>query len=116
VTRDFPRDQTRQSGEPDRIDSAATPVGGDAIIGAIRFGDPPPVPTERYVEGTCIRYFDGDSVEWSVVEVEAKGVPGARGPRCLLFARPDCIRRVWEYPATWRLLDAASLAKLSWHR
>ena len=48
-----------------------------------------------------------EPVEWEVVEVDAAAVPGAQGPRCLLFSRPDCIRRVWDYPVNWRTLDAA---------
>jgi hypothetical protein len=59
----------------------------------------------------------GDAfIHWSVVEVDAGAVPGARGARCLLFTREDCIRRVWDYPADWRTLDAAALASLSWHQ
>ena len=54
--------------------------------------------------------------EWSVREVETAGVPGARGPRCLLFTRESCIRRVWDFPADWRTLDTAELAALSWRR
>jgi hypothetical protein len=53
---------------------------------------------------------------WSVVEVDAREVPGTHGARCLVFARRDCIRRVWDYPADWRALDDAGLAALSWHR
>jgi hypothetical protein len=51
---------------------------------------------------------------WTVVEADARGVPGARGPTCLVFTRDDCIRRVWDYPANWRTLDAAALAAVSW--
>ena len=57
-----------------------------------------------------------ESVEWEVVEVDAAAVPGALGPRCLLFSRRDCIRRVWDYPVDWRTLDAVGLAALSWGR
>lgn len=55
-------------------------------------------------------------VPWSVVEVDAAAVPGARASRCLLFSRPECIRRVWDYPADWRTLDDDALTALSWHR
>ena len=55
-------------------------------------------------------------LEWAVVEVEAHGVPGAQGERCLVFSRQACIRRVWNYPRDWRTLDAAGLAALSWQR
>jgi hypothetical protein len=63
-----------------------------------------------------VESVDGAYLRWSVVEVDAGGVPGAHGVRCLLFRRDDCIRRVWDYPADWRTLDAAALAALSWHR
>ena len=55
-------------------------------------------------------------VQWSVIEVDASAVPGARATRCLLFSRHECIRRVWNYPADWRALDAEALTALSWHR
>ena len=55
-------------------------------------------------------------LHWSVVEVDAATVPGARGSYCLLFTREECVRRVWDYPADWQSLDDAELAVLSWHR
>jgi hypothetical protein len=61
-------------------------------------------------------WFDAEWYDWTVTEVEAAGVPGSRGARCLLFTRLDCIRRIWNYPADWRRLDAAGLAALSWQR
>lgn len=54
--------------------------------------------------------------EWTVVEVDARNVPGTRGEHCLVFSRRDCIRRVWTYPLDWRTLDDAALAVLSWAR
>ena len=87
-------------------------------VGSNQPADPPAVRPEEYVEGTHLRYFDASNVEWSVVEVEVdrKKVPSARGARCLLFSRKDCIRRVWNYPADWRLLDPAALAAVSLNR
>lgn len=78
----------------------------------------PPVAPEHYVGGTILTYLDVENVEWSVVEVavDRTRVPGARGVRCLLFSRKDCIRRVWDYPGDWRLLGAAMLESLSWNR
>ena len=70
--------------------------------------DPTPITFGRHVDGVLPR--------WSVVEVDASAVPGALGVRCLIFTRPDCIRRVWNYPADWRSLDDAGLDSLSWHR
>ena len=63
-----------------------------------------------------IQHVDGAYLRWSVVEVDAGGVPGARGARCLTFTRDGCVRRVWDYPANWRTLDDTALAALSWHR
>lgn len=63
-----------------------------------------------------VQRIDDAWVQWSVVEVDATAVPGARGARCLLFSRQDCIRRVWNYPDHWRTLDAEELTALSWHR
>jgi hypothetical protein len=72
----------------------------------------PPDPTPR-----AFTQHVGDAyLHWSVTEVDAHTVPGALGARCLLFARPDCIRRVWHYPADWRTLDDAALTALSWQR
>jgi hypothetical protein len=62
------------------------------------------------------QHVDGAWLSWSVVEVDARAVPGALGARCLIFTRPDCIRRVWNYPANWRTLDNAGLGALSWRR
>jgi hypothetical protein len=74
--------------------------------------DGPPDPTAV----TFVQHVDGVWLRWSVVEVDARAVPGAHRARCLVFTRPDCIRRVWDYPADWRGLDEAGLAALSWHR
>jgi hypothetical protein len=51
---------------------------------------------------------------WTVVELDGTSVPGSRGPRCLVFTRPDFMRRVWDYPPDWRTLGAAELAAVSW--
>ena len=88
-------------------DAAADGSGDprDALVGGV---DPAPV--------TFVEKVDGGWLHWSVAEVDARGVPGAHGARCLVFSRQDCIRRVWTYPAHWRTLDAAELAALSWRR
>ena len=84
------------------------PVPWRPALDPARAPDRTPVTFEQHV--------DGDWLHWSVVEVDARAVPGARGARCLVFTRRDCIRRVWEYPSDWRALDGAGLAALSWHR
>lgn len=61
-----------------------------------------------------IDFVDALSVVWRVVERDARADPGHRADRCLLFASRDAVRRVWNYPATWRELDDAELEALSW--
>jgi hypothetical protein len=80
--------------------------------------DTPSVAPETFIVGTRVTYRDVNHVEWSVVEmaVDRAAVPGARRAHCLIFSRKDCIRRVWDYPADWRLLDASALESLSWNR
>jgi hypothetical protein len=89
---------------PSSIDST-TPSGA-----APRIQPPDPTPV------TFVQFVDEQYLYWSVVEVDARGVPGGRGVRCLVFTRDDCIRRVWDYPPDWRTWDAAALAALSWRR
>lgn len=75
--------------------------------------------SDRKPEPAAVKFaqlLDGEWLHWSVVEVDARAVPGARGARCLIFTRHDCIRRVWDYPADWRTLDETGLAALTWHR
>ena len=78
-----------------------------------------PAPEDPGGEPATVRFVQitGDGWhEWTVVEVDARIVPGTRGERCLVFSRRDCIRRVWTYPSDWRTLDAPALAVLSWAR
>jgi hypothetical protein len=66
------------------------------------------------------RTFAVAGVTWTVTERDGVGVPGnadgARGRRCLVFASPEVIRRVWDYPPDWRTLPDAALLALSWRR
>ena len=92
-----------------RLSPRAVPAASDERV---------PIPA-RTMGAAAVSFVQrvGDTYhEWSVVEVDARAVPGARGPRCLIFTRDSCIRRVWEYPAHWRTLDADELTALSWHR
>ena len=66
--------------------------------------------------GGCVNFLDNEHVPWTVTERDAHDVPGTRGIRCLIFASPDAVRRVWEYPAGWRDLLTPSLIALSWSR
>ena len=63
------------------------------------------------------RFRDPDSgVYWKVSEVDGRTIPGARGPRCLVFQSEIAIRRVWSYPGDWRTLGDADLAAVSWQK
>lgn len=50
---------------------------------------------------------------WTVRELDAHGMPGARGARCLVFETAGCVRRVWNYPAAWATLPASALVRLA---
>ena len=97
----------------------ATPPSGARVSSLQSLpADPPPVKDQQYVGGAPLSYRDAEGVQWTVVEVsvDRRAVPGARGAHCLFFSRKDCIRRVWEYPADWRVLDSIALTALSWNR
>jgi hypothetical protein len=87
------------------------PLGGADAASVGATGPPVECVPVTFVE--CI----GDvCLHWSVVEVDARDVPGVHAPNCLIFSRQDCVRRVWEYPANWLDLDDTELVALSWHR
>ena len=50
---------------------------------------------------------------WRVSEVDARSLPGARGPSCLLFDSPTMVRRVWNFPRDWGQLPDDDLVGLS---
>lgn len=60
----------------------------------------------------AVRFTDANGVAWRVVECASAHVPGARGPRCLLFFSEGLARRVWVYPPHWRTLPPLALAAL----
>jgi hypothetical protein len=66
--------------------------------------------------GEAITIYDDHGTQWVVTERGAAHVPGARGPRCLVFMSEEAVRRVWAYPATWRYLSADALLALSERR
>jgi len=66
--------------------------------------------------GAGMTFLDETGMLWTVTERNAEDVPGSRGPRCLIFASPEAVRRVWTYPAGWRDLLTPSLIALSWSR
>jgi hypothetical protein len=51
--------------------------------------------------------------KWTVRELDARALPGARGARCLVFENEVLVRRVWDYPAAWLTWPAAALLQLA---
>lgn len=47
--------------------------------------------------------------EWRLHEADARAVPAARGPTCLICESVEVIRRLWLYPSDWRSLDDDTL-------
>ena len=46
-----------------------------------------------------------------VAEADARDVPGAQGPHCLILETEALMRRIWHYPADWdRLEDSRMIA------
>jgi hypothetical protein len=50
---------------------------------------------------------------WTVRELDTRGLPGARGDRCLVFENHEVVRRVWTFPAAWATLADAALLRLA---
>jgi hypothetical protein len=60
----------------------------------------------------AVHFVDVAGVAWRVVDRAAAHVPGSRGPRCLIFLSVGLVRRVWIFPARWRLLTPHELEAL----
>jgi hypothetical protein len=62
---------------------------------------------------------DSSGTVWHVAELDARSVPGALAPRCLVFDSQAICRRYWTYPADWfdlsdvRLLDLMNQSRQS---
>jgi hypothetical protein len=56
--------------------------------------------------------LDARRIEWRVREIDAEDVPGARGPRSLVFENHAAVRRLWRYPPDWHLLPDEALLVL----
>ena len=65
---------------------------------------PEPTPGERILQR-------GDEM-WTVREVSAHRVPGARGARCLICEYASVVRRLWDYPDNWHALTDTDLLAL----
>lgn len=46
---------------------------------------------------------------WTVREMDATHVPGARARQSLIFDSTGCCFRVWNYPPDWRELTTSEL-------
>jgi hypothetical protein len=68
------------------------------------------------VIGAAVEFEDDDGTHWRVTEHDGRAVPGSRGSRYLMFAGPEAIRRVWDFPPGWRDFLPPSLVELSWRR
>jgi hypothetical protein len=49
---------------------------------------------------------------WHVAELDARNVPGAQAPRCLVFDSQAICRRYWKYPPDWFELSDVLLLDL----
>ena len=57
-------------------------------------------------------FNDGRGKRWLVYE-RTIGIAGYPDTPCLIFESVCAVRRVRDYPADWRRLDALALARLS---
>jgi len=65
-------------------------------------------------ETTAERVFvDADGTKWRVFEQAFSDYDRRRGVS-LIFASDAAVRRVRDFPATWRTLSDTELARLSW--
>ena len=47
-----------------------------------------------------------------IAEADARDVPGAQGPHCLILETEALMRRIWHYPADWDRLEDSRLIAL----
>lgn len=71
-----------------------------------------PLVAPMWTDPAAVHFMDRKGVTWRVVERSTDDVPGARGPRCLIFLCEAVVRRVWSYPADWYALSASALEAL----
>jgi hypothetical protein len=58
------------------------------------------------------RWIVRDSERWTVAEMDARHVPGARGNCCLICESDLSVRRLWSYPADWHRMEDGKLLAL----
>ncbi len=54
----------------------------------------------------------GNGTRWKVYEMDARHVPNAPQPRCLIAECGEVRRRIWVYPPEWSALSDSYLASL----
>jgi hypothetical protein len=52
-----------------------------------------------------MREFLRDGIRWTVRKVDSSRQPGSRRPTCLIIECDGVVRRVWDFPASWRELS-----------
>jgi hypothetical protein len=50
--------------------------------------------------------------DWTVRELDARGIPGGAAARCLVFENDAMVRRLWVFPPNWRELPDRRLIDL----
>lgn len=58
------------------------------------------------------RWIVRDGERWTITEVDARDVPGARGDYCLICESDLSVRRLWKYPADWHRVEDEKLLAL----
>jgi hypothetical protein len=70
---------------------------------------------ERRTGGAPVRVLRdrASGRKWRVWVADTRGVPGARGDRCLLYDTGEWVRRVWRVPDDWARMAPAALVALA---
>jgi hypothetical protein len=55
---------------------------------------------------------DASGTLWQIAELDARDVPGALAPNCLVFDSQAICRRYWKYPVDWFELSDVRLLNL----
>jgi hypothetical protein len=55
---------------------------------------------------------DSTGKSWTVREIDARAVPGARAPRCLVIENHEVVRRFWNFPQDWSAIPDRALLDL----
>jgi hypothetical protein len=58
------------------------------------------------------RWIVRETERWTVTEMDARDVPGARGNCCLICECDLAVRRLWSYPDDWHRMEDARLLAL----